>query len=302
MVAFPILVIGAEGQLARALGRRKVVDGHPILCRGRPDADIADPRTLQRLFGELAPIAVVNAAAYTAVDKAEEDRATAFAVNAEGPEHLARLCRNAQIPLIQISTDYVFDGTGRTPYRETDAIAPLGVYGASKAAGEGAVRQTCPRHLILRTSWLYSMDGHNFLKSMIRLGAGHDELAIVDDQHGTPTWTHDISAAIVAILRRVLAEEDGPWGTYHLTSSGQTTWLGFAAEIFRLGAAAGLKTPRLKAITTAEYPASVRRPAYSVLDNSKIAMTFDIRLPPWQMSLAQCFAHSQSLASEEKVA
>jgi dTDP-4-dehydrorhamnose reductase len=302
MVAFPILVIGAGGQLARALGRRKVVDGHPILCRGRPEADIADPLALQRLFGELSPVAVVNAAAYTAVDKAEEDRASAFAVNAEGPEHLARLCRNAQIPLIHISTDYVFDGTRRTPYRETDAIAPLGVYGASKAAGEAAVRQTCPRHLILRTSWLYSMDGHNFLNTMIRLAGVHDELSIVDDQHGTPTWTHDVSAAIVAVLRRLLADGGGPWGTYHLTNSGQTTWFGFAAEIFRLGAAAGLKTPRLKAITTAEYPASARRPAYSVLDNSKIGTAFDFCLPPWQTSLAQCFAQSQSSASEEKVA
>jgi len=264
---------------------------------------MADPQTLQRPIRELSPVAVINAAAYTAVDKAESDPTAAFAVNAQAPGYLARLCHSHELPLLQISTDYVFDGRQRTPYRETDPIAPLSVYGASKAAGEAAVRSLCPRHLILRTSWLYSMDGQTFLTTMVRLAGKRDELSVVGDQHGTPTWTHDLAAAILTILQRVLASNDeGLWGTYHLTSRGQTTWLGFATEIFRLAAAAGQATPRLKAIATADYAAAAPRPAYSVLDTSKIGATFGICLPTWQHSLAQCCAKSRPSASEEKVA
>jgi dTDP-4-dehydrorhamnose reductase len=303
MAGFRILVVGARGQLARGLERCGARDGHTIICRGRPDADLTDPLSLQRLFTEFIPDAVVNAAAYTAVEKAEEERSAAFAVNAEGAEHLARLCAERNLPLIHISTDYVFDGTQRTPYHEGDAIAPLGVYGASKAAGEGAIRRLCSRHVILRTAWLYSMEGQNFLTTMLRLGAAREELLVVSDQYGTPTWTHDVAGAILAVLRRVSTDgQDAPWGTYHLTADGTTTWFGFAAEIFRLAHAAGQKVPRLKAIGTADYPSAVRRPLYSVLDNSKIASAFDIRLPAWQLSLARCFAESQSAASNTKPA
>jgi dTDP-4-dehydrorhamnose reductase len=291
MAGLPILVIGAEGQLARALGRHKRIDGHPIVCRGRPDAEVTDASALQRLFNACAPAAVVNAAGYTAVDAAEADAGSAFAVNAEGPEHLARLCRDRQIPLVQVSTDYVFDGGRQTPYCETDPIAPLGVYGASKAAGEAAIRRVHTQHVILRTAWLYSLDGHNFLNSMRRLGAEREEISVVDDQVGSPTWTADLAAAIVTILRPLLTNAaDDRWGTYHLTSRGATTWHGFAREIFRLAAAAGHPTPRLEAITTAAYAAPAARPAYSVLDNSKIEAAFGIRLPPWQASLARCLA------------
>jgi dTDP-4-dehydrorhamnose reductase len=300
MAGPPILVIGAEGQLARALACQQSIDGHPIVCRGRPDADVTNPSALRRLFGACAPAAIVNAAGYTAVDQAEGDARSAFAVNGEGPEHLARLCRERQIPIVHVSTDYVFDGTGQTPYRETDPIAPLGVYGASKAAGEAAIRRIDPRHVILRTAWLYSRDGHNFLNSMRRLAAGRAEISVVDDQHGTPTWTADVAAAIVTVLRLLLTNAtDNLWGTYHLTSRGETTWLGFAAEIFRLAAAAGQPSPRLKAITTAEYAARAPRPAYSVLDTRKIEAAFGIRLPPWQASLARCL---NAATAQEKVA
>jgi len=299
----PILVLGSKGQLARALACRGAVEAHPIVCRGRPVADIADAPALQRLFAELAPLAVVNAAAFTAVDAAEANAATAYAVNAEGPEHVGRLCRERQIPLIQISTDYVFDGAGRTPYRESDAVAPLCVYGASKAAGEDAIRRTCPQHLILRTAWLYGMEGRNFLTSMIRLGTEREELSIVDDQRGSPTWTEDAAAAIITILRSILAgNPPAPWGTYHLTGGGETTWFGFAREIFGLRTAAGHRVPRLKAITAAEHAAPARRPTYSVLDNGKIGTALGIRLRPWQKSLAQCMGRSQCRPSAEKVA
>ena len=303
MAGLRILVVGARGQLARGLERSGARDGHTVFCRGRPDADLTDPLSLQRLVTELTPDAVVNAAAYTAVEKAEEERSAAFAVNAEGVESLARLCRDRDLPIIHVSTDYVFDGTRRSPYGEAEAIAPLGVYGASKAAGDAAIRGLCDRHVILRTAWLYSMEGQNFLTTMLRLGAMRDELSIVNDQHGTPTWTHDVADAILTILGTVISsEQDGLWGTYHLTADGATTWFGFAAEVFRLAQAAGHKVPRLKAIATADYPSAVRRPLYSVLDNSKIATAFGIRLPEWQSSLARCFAESQSAASSTKPA
>jgi dTDP-4-dehydrorhamnose reductase len=251
----------------------------------------------------LAPAAVVNAAAYTAVDKAEQDRAAAFAVNAEGSGELARLCNGRQVPLVHISTDYVFDGASRTPYRETDAVRPLGVYGASKLAGETAIRQACPHHLILRTAWVYSRDGHNFARTMLRLAAEREELSIVNDQHGTPTSADDLAAAIATMLRRLLAPTaHNLWGTYHVTCHGETTWFGFASEIFRLAAARGLKVPRLKAITTAEFNSPAPRPLYSVLDNSKVGAAFGIALPPWQESLAAFFRDGRSLTSEDKVA
>ncbi len=303
MLGIPILVIGANGQLARALARCADIDGHPILCRGRPEIDLARPATLQRLIDELSPAVVVNAAAYTAVDTAEAEKEQAFAVNAAGCEQLAQWCGARGLPLIHVSTDYVFDGLRRRPYAETDPIAPLGVYGASKAAGEFAIRRHCPRHLILRTAWLYSMDGQNFLTTMLRLGAKQDELSIVADQQGTPTWTRDVAAAISTTVRRILADnDDAMWGTYHLTAQGSTTWFGFATEIFRLAAAAGRRVPRLKPITTAEYPTAARRPSYSVLDTRKIESSIGIRVPAWQDSLRQCLANSRLPAFEENVA
>ncbi len=283
MAGLPILVIGASGQLARALARQGAVADHPIVCRGRPQLDLADPASLQRILDEQAPIAVINAAAYTAVDKAEEDPEASFAANASGPETLAALCEQRGVPLIHVSTDYVFDGTRHNPYVETDAVAPLSVYGASKAEGEAAVRRACARHVIVRTSWLYSMEGSNFLTTMLRLGGTRDELGIVDDQHGTPTWAHDVAAAICATARDLVVDRrEDAWGTYHLAGAGETTWFGFASEIFRLAGARGLKVPRLKPIAAKDYNAAARRPAYSVLDTRKIQSAFAISLPSWK--------------------
>jgi dTDP-4-dehydrorhamnose reductase len=291
MVEQSILVIGAEGQLARALARLEAIAGHPIACRGRPAADITDAESLRELLAATNPAAVANAAAYTAVDAAESDAAAAHAVNTYGPEQLAKLCSARGIPLVHISTDYVFDGRTSTPYRETDPVAPLGVYGTTKAAGEAAIRAACPHHLIVRTSWLYDGKGRNFLTTMLRLGSEREALSIVDDQRGAPTWTEDLAAAIAAMLQGVLTGGvRDAWGTYHATNSGETTWHGFATEIFRIAAACGHPTPKLAAITTAEYPTPATRPAYSVLDNTRLAQAFGIRMPDWQDGLARCMA------------
>jgi dTDP-4-dehydrorhamnose reductase len=302
MAGPPILVVGASGQLARALARFSAVLDHPVVCRGRPEADLANPASLQKAFDELTPVAVVNAAAYTAVDKAEEEPEESIAANAAGPETLATLCDERGLPFIHVSTDYVFDGAKRRPYTESDTLAPLGVYGVSKAQGEAAIRRVCPRHVILRTSWLYGMEGRSFLTTMLRLGETRDELSIVDDQHGTPTWTHDVAGAICTITRQLIAERrEDAWGTYHLTSAGETTWFGFAREIFRLAAARGSKVPRLKPIATKDYPTLAKRPPYSVLDTSKIRSAFAISLPGWQESLAQCFAEGSEIKHPSKV-
>lgn len=286
-----VLVVGASGQIAQALARGSRHFPFQVICAGRGSADISVPAEVEALFRQRAPGVVINAAAYTAVDRAESDQVSAFAVNAEGPGHLARLCREVEAPLVHLSTDYVFNGEGREPYKETDPTAPLGVYGASKAAGEAAVRSLWPRHLILRTAWVYSNDGHNFLKTMLRLGAERSELAVVGDQIGSPTWAQDVADAILRLVPELVAREgDVAWGTYHLTNEGQASWFDFASEIFRIARMAGGPSPSLRPITTAEYPTPARRPAYSVLDTSKFRRTFGFGLPHWQASLARCLA------------
>jgi len=242
---------------------------------------------------------VVNAGAYTAVDVAENAREEAFAINAAGAGQLARACAEAGIPLIHISSDYVFDGRARRPYREDDATAPLSAYGASKAEGEAEVREAGGRHVIMRTSWLYSEGGRNFLTTMLSLGRERPELAIVDDQTGSPTYAADVAGAIARIVETVL---DGPgddvWDTFHFASAGSTTWFGFASEIFARAEAKGWPVPRLKPIATAGYPTPARRPAYSVLDSRKIAREFGLVPPDWREALGRCMAR---IAHSEKV-
>lgn len=285
----PIAIIGATGQLARALLRVGAECGVPLAAAGRPDADLAEPRSVRAFLERTAPRVVINAAAYTAVDKAETDSDAAFEVNATGPGMLAVWCAERGVPLIHMSTDYVFDGTKRTPYVEGDVCNPLGVYGRSKLVGEEAVRAALDGHIIVRTAWVYGPDGNNFLKTMLRVGAERDVVRVVADQTGTPTAAADIAAALMAIASTV-CRADGPpvWGTYHLVAGGTTTWHGFAAEIFATAAALGFKTPRLEAITTADYPTPAVRPAYGVLDTSKLRQTFGIELPAWQQSTTDC--------------
>jgi dTDP-4-dehydrorhamnose reductase len=275
-----ILVFGAGGQL----GREVCGDGSgEFRIRGvtRGDADITDEEAVRGAIDLAAPCLVVNSAAYTRVDHAETEVEKAFRANATGPGVIARACGRAGIPLIHISTDYVFDGDKQTAYTEGDSIAPLGAYGRSKAAGEMAVRDALDRHVILRTSWLYGIHGQNFAKTILRLAAERDELRIIQDQRGCPTGSADVAGAILAIARR-LAASAVPWGTYHFAGTGATTWYEFAREIVSVQAEFTHHFPNLVPITTAQFGAPARRPANSELDCARFAATFGFRALAWR--------------------
>jgi dTDP-4-dehydrorhamnose reductase len=230
---------------------------------------------------------VMNAAAYTAVDQAESDAARAFAVNRDGAAHVAAACARAKIPLIHASTDFVFDGRNGAPYVETDAVHPLSVYGLSKAEGEAGIRSLIEEHVIVRTSWLYSRWGKNFVKTMLQLGREREILRVVDDQRGSPTHAADLAGAVLAIATRI-RDKRVSWGTYHYCGGGETTWHGFAVKIFELARHREvLRVKKVLPIKTSEFPSPARRPAYSVLDCSLIKNVFGITSPPWTESLAR---------------
>jgi dTDP-4-dehydrorhamnose reductase len=283
----PILVTGGTGQLAASLA---TLGGERVMRVGRPGFDFDRPETIEASFGAAAPGLVVNAAAYTAVDAAESDTEAAFRANRDGPAALARLCAASGVPLIHVSTDYVYDGEKPSPYVETDAVGPRSVYGASKLAGETAVLASGARAIILRTAWVYAATGRNFVRTMLTLGQTRDALRVVADQHGCPTAAADLAAAILTIAHRI--ENDG-WddarsGVFHAAGTGETTWHGFATAIFEQASRHGVKTPASVApITTAEYPTPARRPANSRLDCTRLENVFGIRLPDWQDSLAR---------------
>jgi dTDP-4-dehydrorhamnose reductase len=261
-----------------------------IECVGldRPEFDITDRLAVGKAVYKGKASVVINAAAYTAVDEAESERDEAFAVNAEGPDYLASVCAQQDIPLVHISTDYVFDGLKGSPYVETDPICPTSAYGKSKAAGEQAVRDHLKAHLILRTSWLYSTHGNNFVKTILCLASEREELRVVADQYGCPTYAADLAAAILHIGEQIHKGRAIPWGTYHYCGKGVTTWHGFAGKICEIGAKhAPLKVKEIKPISTEEYPTPARRPPYSALDCSKIENLFGIQRGPWQNGLAE---------------
>lgn len=289
-----ILLFGGNGQVGTELRRSlaplgtvvaatrdgRLVDGSPCEM-----ADFDRPGTLPAVIERIAPDVVVNAAAYTAVDRAEDDAATAFRANAEAPGAIAQACAARGGLLVHFSTDYVFDGTATRAYREGDPTAPLGVYGASKLAGEQAIRSSGARHLILRTAWVYAAHGRNFLLTMLRLARERDELRVVADQVGSPTPAVLIADATARILAR-FPQASGLW---HLTASGRTSWHGFAEAIFRQARDRGLveNIPRVSPIATSDYPTSAARPAWSVLDNAAIQQEFGLDLPDWQAGLSQ---------------
>lgn len=290
-----LLVFGGNGQVGQELLRALAPLG-PVVATTRsghlPDgsaceqADFDQPQSLLALLDRLQPGWVVNAAAYTAVDRAEQDRDAAFRANAESPGVIARWCAAHGVPMVHYSTDYVFDGQGTSPYKVDAPTDPLGVYGESKLAGEQAIRDADGRHLIFRTAWVHASHGHNFLRTMLRAGAERDELRVVADQFGTPT-----PAGLIAdITGLAISQDDGQRaGTWHLTAAGGTSWYGFAEEIFRQAQATGLlaKVPRLTAIATADYPTPARRPAYSQLDTTTLTRDFGISLPGWQEGVAR---------------
>lgn len=281
-----ILVIGADGQLGWELCRKGNEEGFRIIPLDLPDFDITNPSQVKKAFSETDASVVINAAAYTAVDKAESEPERAFAVNRDGPANLAYSCAEAGIPLIHISTDYVFDGNKKSPYFETDTVSPLGVYGKSKADGEKEVRKHLQAHIILRTAWLYGVHGHNFVKTILRLGGEKEVLRVVADQYGCPTYAADLAEAALVIADRLLDGSNTPYGTYHYCGRGSTSWHGFAEKIVELaGNHFPLKVKTLEPIKTEEYHTPAKRPADSVLDCSLIKEFFGIRSKPWQESL-----------------
>lgn len=285
-----VLVLGSNGQLGFELMRASWASGTDVVGLPYPEFDVTRPGDVETAVAAHAPDLLINATAHTAVDKAESEVELSFAINRDGPGAMAAACAKRGIPLIHVSTDYVFDGTKDGPYTEDDPINPLGVYGASKAAGEEAVRQASPHHVILRTSWVYSAYGTNFVKTMLRLGREREEMRVVADQHGSPTAAADLAAAIVQIAATIEKTGATAWGTYHLTGSGTTTWYEFADRIFqRLHKRTG-KRPRLIAIGTADYPTPARRPANSRLDCSRARDQLGVACPPWQDSLDRVIA------------
>lgn len=285
-----VLVIGRDGQLARSLLAAKVPAGLQLAAVGRPDIDLGAPATIVPALDRLAPDLVINAAAYTAVDKAETEPELAHAINAGAPGLVARACASRDIPLIHISTDYVFDGSKPAPYCEDDPTAPLGVYGRSKLEGERRVAAACPRHIILRTAWIVSPYGHNFAKTMLRLAATRAEVGVVHDQIGSPTYAPHLATGILAIAETCLRHGGNAvaWGIYHAAGSGEATWCELARAIFLQSASVGGPSAAVRPITTAEYPTAARRPANSRLDCSKLAHAFAVRLPDWRVGIAEC--------------
>jgi dTDP-4-dehydrorhamnose reductase len=288
-VTSTILVLGRNGQVARELAKVGAPDGHVLSFAGREDFDLADGRDPRALFDRHAPVAVINAAAYTAVDKAESEPDAAFALNRDAPAAFARACAERGVPFVHFSTDYVFDGLKPEPYVEDDPIAPQSVYGRSKAEGEAAVTAAGGRAVILRTAWVYSAFGANFVKTMLRLAETRDELNVVDDQLGRPTWADDCARGALHVARSMMAGDDKASGVFHLSGAGDATWADFAEAIFDESAARGGRRPKVGRITTEQYPTPAKRPANSRLNCNKIGRDLGWRTRPWRDSLVACF-------------
>lgn len=280
-----ILLTGASGQVGRSIVALAPQSGFEVFAFTRDRLDIGDAAAVARCVEEVSPDLVINAAAYTAVDKAESETEKAFAINRDAVMHLAQACVAIGAPLLHYSTDYVFDGSKSAPYREDDPVNPLSAYGASKLAGEEMARKYCPRHVILRVSWVFSEYGNNFVKTMLRLGRERPELRIVHDQRGCPTSAHDIARASLRVAQEMTGNFND-WGAYHFSSAPPTTWFEFSRAIFDTAEELnGYAAPRLHPITTAEYPTPARRPSNSVFDAGKFIRRFGMALPQWRDDL-----------------
>lgn len=285
-----LLVLGGAGQVAQELAALARARGVALVAMTRAEADITDTAALAAAFERARPDVVVNAAAYTRVDKAESEPEMTWRINAEAPARLAGLCRAAGVPLIHLSTAYVFDGRKEGAYVEMDAARPLGVYGASKLAGEEAVRAALPEHVILRTNWVYGTHGANFLKTMLQLAATRDELRVVADQLGNPTASADLAEAVLAAAMTAAhgsaPSGASPWGVYHFAGNGVTSWHGFAQAIIDQQACFTGRRPPVTAIATPDYPAPARRPANSQLNSGRFAARFGVRARDWRRRTA----------------
>jgi dTDP-4-dehydrorhamnose reductase len=310
-----ILLTGKNGQVGSELLTRLPNLGE-VVAPGREQLDLCSPESIRQVIRDVRPQLIVNAAAYTAVDQAEREIATARAVNEYAPSLLATEAKRVGAALVHYSTDYVFDGKKRIPYTEADPANPLSIYGRTKDAGEESIRSSGAEHLILRTSWVYATRGRNFLLTILRLATERQELRIVDDQIGAPTCAADLAAATCKLLTGIAKQNDGRFvfsavsGTYHLTAGGQTSWCDFAHAILR-AAQAGAEAPtwladvtkgrpfmvqRLIPVSTEEFRAPARRPAFSVLSNSRLLHTFGLALADWRAQLKQCFALDNNAA------
>lgn len=284
-----IVVTGKAGQVVSALLERGAVLGHEIVALGRPEVDLASPATVRAALLASGADVIVSAAAYTAVDKAETEPGAAFAVNGAGAGAVAAAAAEMRVPVVHLSTDYVFDGSKPGTYVETDPTGPLGVYGASKLAGEQAVSAATDNYAILRTAWVYSPFGANFLKTMLRLAADRPQLRVVSDQLGTPTSALDIADGVLAVASNLVNRPDDAAlrGIFHLVGGGETNWAGFAEEIFRQSAMRGGPSSVVEPIPSSDYPTPARRPANSRLSTAKLASVHGVVLPDWQTSTAQ---------------
>ncbi len=286
-----ILLIGANGQVGSEVVQQ--VNNHDLLALDRNGLDISDPQAVKQVLTTSKAQIVINAAAYTAVDRAEQEPELAFAANRDGPAYLATVCAGLGLPLIHISTDYVFDGRNTKPYRENDPVSPLGIYGRSKWEGEEAVRQALPNHLILRVSWVFGVYGHNFVRTMLRLAHEREQLRVVNDQQGCPTYAGHIAAVLLQLAEQVAsgAVQEADWGTYHYCGSPATTWYDFARHIVDLASEQeALKVSEVIPITTNEFPTPATRPAHSVLDNSQLQARFGIVPGDWRQGLQTMLA------------
>ncbi len=286
-----LLIVGSNGQLGQDLMVQAQARGWTPIGADMPDCNITDPGSLQKVLASAGPVAViVNAAAYTAVDRAESEPEIAYAVNRDGAEILARTCRDRGIPLVHVSTDYVFEGLQTRPYLPTDPINPQGVYGRSKAEGEDRIRSCYNRHVIVRTSWLFGRHGDNFVKTMIRLGTERETLRVVDDQVGCPTYAGDLAGALLDVAAYVTRKTEG-WGTYHYCNQIAVTWYAFARRILALARPyEKLRIHEILPILASQYPVAAPRPHYSVLDCSSFEARFGVERRTWEIALREMLA------------
>jgi dTDP-4-dehydrorhamnose reductase len=286
-----LYVIGGQGQVARSLREAAACDTDIVFgWARRPEVDLLRPASIAQALAEFRPDIVINPAAYTAVDKAESEPEQAFAVNRDGARAVAAAAASQGVPVIHLSTDYVFDGTKDIPYVEGDPVNPRSVYGRSKLEGELAVAAVNPQHIVLRTAWVYSPFGTNFARTMLRLAGERDQLRVVDDQLGCPTYAPDIALAAIAVAKKVIGEGWSPKfaGVTHLVGPDALTWYEFASDIVRGAALRGGRLVPISPIATSDYPTPAERPANSRLSTARLASVFDVRLPPLERSLADC--------------
>lgn len=281
-----ILLTGKNGQLGRCFQDSVSSSSHTLFAFGSDELDIANTDQVASCVAKIQPDVIVNAAAYTAVDKAEQEQAQAYAVNEQGVANLAKAAQALGIPVIHVSTDYVFDGSAVEPYKPSDATAPQGVYGASKLAGERALAEHCTRYLVLRTAWVFSEYGNNFVKTMVRLAQERDALNVVADQYGCPTYAGDLASAIVDLCDQYQAKGDLNWGVYHFCGDAPTSWHGFARTVFAKSHQEGLisAVPKLTAISSEQYPTPAKRPEFSVLSTTALK-ALSLTPSPWLSSL-----------------